>query len=143
MNMNYGYILFLLAVLTGCNTDDPNPPEALVIPMEIAHYHEDGTVEASITGSKDVTVRHHVKGKDVYVEVIVPGFTFSSPEQKTKKDGQGFLNLYLNNKKIDEIHQAAFIVKGLPTGKHTLKVELVHNDSSTYGIEREMDVEIP
>jgi hypothetical protein len=141
--MNYLLLaLTSLFLLGGCNTDDPKPPEASVIPMEITHFPGEAIEASSVANKKNVTIKHHVKEHDVYVEVIVPGFTFSSTDKKKKVDGEGFLQIYLNNKKIDEIHQAAFIIKGLPIGKHKLKVVLVHNDSTSYGIDKEMDVNI-
>jgi hypothetical protein len=135
--------IFSLMLITACGTDDPKPPEAFGISEESMSDLGKAVEASAVVTQSNVTVRHQVKGKDVYVEVIIPGFTFSSPDQKKNIKGHGYVKLYLNGKQIDKIHQAAFIVKGLPTGKHNLKIELVNNDSSSYGVEEELPITIP
>jgi hypothetical protein len=135
--------MICLLTITACGTDDPKPPEAKADSIETSYNLEEAVLASTVVNEKNVTVRHQVKGKNVYVEVVVPGFNFSSADQKKNVIGEGYLKLYLNGKKIDEIHQAAFIVKGLPTGKHSLKIELVHNDSTSYGVQEEIFVSIP
>ena len=136
-------IIFGMILLTGCGTDDPKPPEAFVSPLETVHYSPEAIEVSKALNENNMTVRHHVKEKDVYVEVVIPGFNFSEMNKKEKVSGEGYIQLYLNGKKIDEIHQAAFIVKGLPSGKHSLKIEIVQNDSTPYGVEKEFTVTIP
>ncbi|MBM7659487.1 hypothetical protein JOC85_000254 [Bacillus mesophilus] len=135
-------IALSLLVITACGTDDPKPPEASVTPDHIMNSLGEAVVVSAAITKENVTVRHNVKDKNVYVEVVIPGFNFSSAPDKKKVDGEGYIHLYLNGKKVDEIHQAAFIVKGLPSGKHNLKIELVQNDSTSYGIEEEFSVTV-
>jgi hypothetical protein len=137
-------ILFALSllVISACGTDDPKPPEASLTPAHITNTLGEAVVASAAITKDNVTVRHNVKDKNVYVEVVIPGFNFSSATNKKKVDGEGYIHLYLNGKKVDEIHQAAFIVKGLPSGKHNLKIELVQNDSTSYGIEEEFSVTV-
>ncbi|WP_017753602.1 hypothetical protein [Calidifontibacillus oryziterrae] len=90
-----------------------------------------------------MSVKEFVKGNDVFVECVISDFTFSKRDgTKKNKQGYGFLQLYLNGKKIDNIYTAAFIIKGLPIGKHQIKLELVNNDGTPYGIEHNFEVEI-
>lgn len=90
-----------------------------------------------------MSVKHQVKGNDIYVECVISNFTFSKREdKKINQTGTGYLQLYLNGKKIDNIYTAAFIIKGLPVGKHLIKLELVRNDGTPYSIEKEFDVTI-
>lgn len=90
-----------------------------------------------------MSVKHLVKGNDIYVECVISNFTFSKREgNKINQTGTGYLQLYLNGKKIDNIYTAAFIIKGLPAGKHLIKLELVHNDGTPYSIEEEFEVTI-
>ncbi|KEF38586.1 hypothetical protein M670_02212 [Schinkia azotoformans MEV2011] len=90
-----------------------------------------------------MSVKHQVKGKDIYVECVISNFTFSKKDhKKINQNGFGYMQLYLNNQKIDNIYTAAFIVKGLPAGKHQIKLELVHNDGTPYNIQKEFDVTI-
>jgi hypothetical protein len=137
-------ILFVISllILSACGTDDPKPPEASLAPNNLVSTLGDAVVASAAISKDNLTVRHNVKNKNVYVEVVIPGFNFSSDGKTKKVDGEGYIHLYLNGKKVDEIHQAAFIVKGLPSGKHDLKIELVKNDSSSYGIEEEFSVTV-
>lgn len=90
-----------------------------------------------------ISVKHQVKGNDIYVECVISNFNFSTrDDKKLNKNGYGYLQLYLNGKKIDNIYTAAFIIKGLPVGKHQIKLELVHNDSTPYGVAKEFEVTI-
>ncbi|HHY74499.1 MAG TPA: hypothetical protein GX497_15005 [Bacillus bacterium] len=90
-----------------------------------------------------ISVKHQVKGHDIYVECVIQNFTFSKKDDlKINKSGYGYLQLYLNGKKIDNIYTAAFIIKGLPVGKHEIKLELVQNDGTPYKVEKEFDVAI-
>jgi hypothetical protein len=91
-------------------------------------------------GNFEMTVKEQVKGNDVYVECIVSGFDFS--DRGDKKSGQGYINLYLNGHKIDEIYTAAFIIKGLPEGEHEVTLELVKNDGTPYGMKEKFEVTI-
>ncbi len=141
--MKYIISLVCFLAVVACDTDDPKPPEASFLSTKMISFIDEA-IEASATlDENNVTVRHHVKGNNVYVEVIVPNFNFSSSDKKSNVNGEGYIKLFLNDKQVDEIHQAAFIVRGLPTGKHNLKVVLVKNDATSYGIEQEMSVVIP
>jgi hypothetical protein len=52
------------------------------------------------------------------------------------------MNLYVDEKKTDEIHTAAFIIKGLEKGTHTISLELLHNDSSKYHLKKTWNVTV-
>lgn len=136
--------LFILSlIVTGCTNDKPHPEtNTHVIPMEADHSTNIPSVEVtSIQNQRSLDVKHQIKGNDVYVECIVTNFTFTKGKEKNV-DGEGHIELYLNGQKVDEIATAAFIIKGLPSGKHTIKLELVHNDSLKYNINKDFDVSI-
>lgn len=82
-------------------------------------------------------VKHDVKGNNVLVECIATGFPFQNG-----KDG-GHVNVYVNGKKVDEVYTAAFMLRGLPTGKHVVRLELVYNDGKITGLSHEFTVMIP
>ncbi|KAA0548054.1 hypothetical protein FZW96_09995 [Bacillus sp. BGMRC 2118] len=141
--MRYIFTLTCLALVTACSgPDDPKAPEAQTTNTAAIEVMKTEKTSQRIN-DQDVTVRHNVKNKDIYVEVVVNGFTFSSKDSKQPKLNEGYLKVYLNGRQVDEIHQAAFILKGLPSGKHQLKLELVQNDGSSYDIQKEMEVVIP
>jgi hypothetical protein len=101
------------------------------------------TVEALT--ERSMIVNHEVRNQDLFIECIVPHFNFTKEKSTSKNiDGEGLLLLYINGEKVDEIHKAAFVVKGLPQGKHTIKLVLAHNDQTPYDdLEQEFEVEIP
>lgn len=44
---------------------------------------------------------------------------------------------------MTEVYTAAFIVRGLPSGKHMIRLELVYNDGKMTGMMHEFEVTIP
>lgn len=97
-------------------------------------------VFAQNISNESMSVKQEVRGNDVYVECVISNFTFSKRDEKAK--GSGFIQLYLNGQKIDDIYTAAFIIKGLPLGNHLIKLELVQNDGTPYGINHEFEVKV-
>lgn len=114
--------------------------EVQVIPM-----HGNGIVQVSVSKDKRLlTVNHEVKGTDVYVECIIDQFTFAKEKAgKNHVDGEGHIQLFVDGQRVDSIYQAAFIIKGLPSGEHTIKIELVKNNYDLYEISEEFTVQIP
>ena len=135
----WGVILIFLLAAAGCNNNKPQP-ETKVLIEEIAG--QSSTVPVmSQARQRVMNVKHEIRGSDLYIECIVANFSFKSGKGE-KVDGEGHINVYLNGQKVDEVSTAAFVIKGLPTGKHRVRLELVHNDSSQYGISHEFEVNI-
>lgn len=92
---------------------------------------------------KAMKINYTVKGRDVYVECIVPGFSFvSDGEKSNRKDGEGHIHVYANGKKIEDVNQAAFIIKGLPKGTHEITLQFVHNNQQPYQYHEKFTVDI-
>ena len=134
--------------LTGCEDKQPEPEaNNQIVAMEVFDFTNIIAIETISQKAntkkepRTMTVQHHVKGNDVYVECIVSDFYFEK-SKTSNAAGEGHIDLYLNDKKVDEISTAAFIVKGLPAGKHKIKIELVHYDSSSYNLSEEFIVTI-
>ncbi|WP_209125487.1 hypothetical protein [Alkalihalobacillus sp. BA299] len=129
-------ICFISSVVQA--TDDLQ--EIRIIPM-----HGNGVVQVSVSKEKRLmTVNHEVKGTDVYVECVIDQFTFTKEKAgKNHVDGEGHVQLFVDGQRVDSIYQAAFIIKGLPSGEHTIKIEVVKNDYELYGISEEFTVQIP
>jgi len=120
------YIILLLAisVLCSCTNDKPVPETKQttfdIVPMEVSSAL---SASQTVSGMKEVAeIRRHVIGKDVYVECIIPNFIFRNPG-KGLNSPRGFIELYVDNLKIDEISTAAFIIKDLEPGEHTIRIE--------------------
>lgn len=73
----------------------------------------------------DVKINHIIKGRDVYIECIIPDFSF-----QTENRQRGNVQVFLNDKKFKEVNQAAFILKDLPTGNQKITLKFVDDDGS-------------
>ncbi|MGG4490646.1 hypothetical protein [Metabacillus idriensis] len=139
MMKHFLMLILFLVFLTACTNEKPRP-EGDAVPMEISIAKRDA-MEAGAQTGRQLYVNHHIKGQNVYIECFVPNFTFSNEHGK-KINGEGYMNLYVDGKKTDEIHTAAFIIKGLKTGTHTISLELLHNDSSKYHLKKTWNVTV-
>lgn len=82
-------------------------------------------------------VKHDVKGNNVLIECIAPRFPFQTGT------GGGHINVYVNEQKVNEVYTAAFMLQGLPAGRHAVRMELVYNDGKITGLSHEFTVTIP
>ncbi|THE14357.1 hypothetical protein E1I69_03530 [Bacillus timonensis] len=96
---------------------------------------------SEVENERFLQVEHHVRGNDVYLECIIPNFTFKQSGGQ-KRDGEGHLNVIVDGKRIEKVSTAAFIIKGLSKGEHTLTIQVVHNDLTKYPLEHKIHVQI-
>lgn len=90
---------------------------------------------------KRFQVNYELKGEDIFIECLVKDFTFKRDKVGSfNKDGEGHIHLYVNESKVDSIFQPSFIIKSLPSGTYNIKLQLVHNDLTPYGIEEEFEI---
>jgi hypothetical protein len=138
---NLSFILFLF-VLAACQKDIPEPETKLEVEpvnaIELASDIPVSGVESSST-KNPFYVRHQVRGREVLVECIVQGISFSGQSAKDK----GKILLYVDGKKKEDISSAAFIIKGLSSGKHRIRLELVKENQPSSKLKREFYVSIP
>ncbi|MGN7174796.1 hypothetical protein BK139_18020 [Paenibacillus sp. FSL R5-0490] len=138
----YFFILLVIFVLAACQKDIPEPEtKAEANPAVNAVKAEQPVPVSGVESSArdPFFVRHQIKGKDVFIECIVQDVSFRKQSSKEK----GKIILYVNGKKKDEIHSAAFIIKGLPSGKHRIGLELVKGDRAEASLKRDFLVVIP
>lgn len=90
--------------------------------------------------SKGVTfdVSHQLRANTIFVECKVNGITF----RKNEKGESGRILIFIDGKKKHEIGRAAFVIKGLSKGKHTVKLILLNKDSQFMNT-KSFEVEIP
>ncbi len=104
----------------------------------------DEEYERIVSSSKKderLIVNYEVKDQDIYVECFVKDFSFNREDiGSVKKEGEGHIHLYINGNKVDSIFQSSFIIKSLPSGTYNIKLELVHNDYTPYGISEEFEI---
>lgn len=142
--MRIAVSICIAALLTGgCSNDKPKPETKVdVVPMNIVVEAGEQAVETLKTSLKrSMTVHQHVKGRNVYVECIINDFSFIASE-RNEQAGKGYLQLYVDGKKLNVVSQAAFIIKNLSAGKHTIRLELMKNKNKSYGISETFEVSI-
>ncbi|MBY0120823.1 hypothetical protein [Bacillus sp. S/N-304-OC-R1] len=137
----YLYMICLLVVTTGCHKDKPKPETKFIVePMNVSTSNKDVAVTAIAQNSSDqFYVNHQVKGKNLFIECIVPGITF----RETNASNKGSIILYIDGQKKDQISSAAFIVKGLSAGTHKIKLEVLKDNETSSILKREFYVTIP
>ncbi|WP_064093826.1 hypothetical protein [Rossellomorea aquimaris] len=120
----------LLFVMTGCKEKIPEP-ESLMFTKKVEAAQK----------QRGLSIKHIVQGNQVFIECVVPGVTFSSSNNKTKKGK--ILVTSSTGRLYKEYHTAAFVVKGLPKGRHILNVEIVGLNNKSLGMKKQLYVTIP
>ncbi|UII57290.1 hypothetical protein LS684_07575 [Cytobacillus spongiae] len=134
--------IILIISLVACQKDIPEPENKIkIIPMSYVNTENDVPVSSIQNERKQerLSVHHHVKGTNLFVECMVKDISFRENSEKSK----GKILLYVDGKKKDEIHTAAFIVKGLTPGTHKIKLEIVKPNNKTLGLKKEFTVIVP
>lgn len=88
--------------------------------------------------TENFSVTHHVKGNQVYVECIVPNMSFRDGSKE-----KGKIILYVDGVKKEEITTAAFIIKGLPSGNHHIKLDVIASNAKRSPMSQEFTISIP
>ena len=130
--------LFILS-LTACQKDLPEPEaKADIIPMVSIHTAHD----VPAVGREDAqhfTVQHHVKDQNVFVECMIPNFSF-----REHHENKGKMVLYVDGEKKEEIKTAAFIIKGLTPGTHKIKLLVFKSENDQKAsMVKQFSVDIP
>lgn len=136
----YVYIVCLLMMISACRKDLPEPEtKNSGKPISIHTVSLDIPVfKTSFSSNEPFFVNHKIEGRNVLIECIVQGITF----RETDGNNKGKIILYVDGKKKEEILSAAFIVKGLSSGKHRLKLQVITENGSSILMEKEFNVTI-
>ncbi|QDI90629.1 hypothetical protein EPH95_05070 [Salicibibacter halophilus] len=110
-------------------------PEVEIEPVPVMQADQQDT-------EKTFDVKHVVNEGNVYVESYIPAFSFYA-NQHQDKDIQGYLKLRINGKDEKDIHQAAFIIKGLEQGEHTIELEAYDENDRALGLKETFSITIP
>ncbi|MGM7635954.1 hypothetical protein [Bacillus sp. Hm123] len=132
--MRVWIVAMVFMMLTGCKLNFPEP-EALSTVPEVKE------VEAEGTKNHSWTVSHTLKGQQVLVECVVENVSFSTEGRQGKVIGHAAV--YIDGAFYKKYDTAAFIVKGLTPGKHTIDVKLVDKSNQPLGYEKTFQVTIP
>ncbi|SFP03621.1 hypothetical protein [Salibacterium halotolerans] len=88
---------------------------------------------------EDWNLQYKIKQQHVYVECVLPDFPLAGKE----KEGHGFLRVKIDGKTAAKMGQAAFVLKHLPPGKHTIDIQPVSYEGSMQKDKASFDVDIP
>lgn len=90
--------------------------------------------------TEPVVLNHRVKGANVFIECLIPNFSFDESNQT--KEYHGYLDVYLDGEKYQTVERAAFVLRNLPEGKHSIRLDIMREDGGRYLSLKEMNVEI-
>jgi hypothetical protein len=90
--------------------------------------------------TEPVVLNHRVKDSNVFIECLIPNFSFD--DGNTTKEYHGYLDVYLDGEKYQTVERAAFVLRNLPEGKHTIRLDIMREDGGRYLSLEEMNVEI-
>ncbi|WP_075981043.1 hypothetical protein [Bacillus massilinigeriensis] len=133
------HLLFIPSVLlSGCHRDIPEPEasEGKVSVQNLSDNHVSPVFR--INETKPFHVQHQVKQNHVLVECMIPEISF---RHNTDKE-TGKIIVYIDGKREMEVSSAAFIIKGLSSGTHTIKLEVIGTKNQLVQTET-ISVEIP
>ncbi|KZE63339.1 hypothetical protein AWM68_15065 [Fictibacillus phosphorivorans] len=91
---------------------------------------------------KDWAVNYHVKKKRIYIENIIPRFSFQGSHTKTPGNQDGYIAVFINNKWRMNANQSMFILNRMTPGKHKITLQLKKKDGSDYGLKKDIVVHI-
>lgn len=136
-------LVFILFVTTGCVEDKPKPESNVeIVPIKVADLKRE-SIEVAVhqQPNLELAIKHHIHNQDVYVECYIPHFIFKE-KGGDKRNGEGHIEIFVDNKKMSEMNTAAFIIKGLEKGGHEMRLEVIHNDSSSYELNKTIEFTI-
>jgi len=91
---------------------------------------------------KDWAVNYRVNKQRIYIENIIPRFTFQGANSNPSKQLNGYIAVFINGKWTMNANQAMFITKKLHNGKHKITLQLKKKDGSDYGLKKNIVVRI-
>lgn len=89
--------------------------------VNMNHWHHEHLLPVvKMTGieKEDWSLQYKVEDGHVYVECIIPNFSLARQE----KNGDGFLLIKWNGEEVAHMNKAAFMMKDMPQGEHTIEV---------------------
>lgn len=134
-------IVVLLLGFVGCSKNIPKPEAKLILnPVQVVNMSNE--IPVFQTQNEDrLFVHYFVRGKDLFVECMVPDISFRDQEDVHKPKGK--IRLYVDGHFKEDITSAAFIIKGLNKGSHKIRLQVLRNNNTPYHLEKLIDVNIP
>ena len=122
-------IVLSLIILSGCRQNIPKPETINVKASE-------GNIVSQ--EKKEATIRHFVRGNDLFVECFVPYVSFSG----LKKGQPAKIKVYVDGEFRGDYNTAAFILKDLNSGIHYVKIDIVKPNNKSLGLSKKFYITI-
>jgi hypothetical protein len=113
-----------------------------------AKQNESNNIEAIEASSvyplmeKDWAINYRVKKQRIYVENIIPRFSFQGNASEGMNRLEGYIAVFINGKWTMNANKSIFILKNMNQGKHKITLQLKKKDGSDYGIKKNIYVHI-
>jgi hypothetical protein len=91
---------------------------------------------------KDWAVNYRVKKQRIYIENIIPKFSFQGNSVDGMNVQNGYIAVFINGKWTMNANSSIFILKNISHGKHKITLQLKKKDGSDYGIKKNIYVHI-
>lgn len=99
---------------------------------------------SALTPTPELDVRHSIKGDKLFLDFQLKHFSLHADKVGAKPVyGEGYIQLYIDGKKVDNIYKRAHVYPSLTHGRHTVVVELTHHNHEPYGITQQFTVDVP
>jgi hypothetical protein len=131
-----GFVFIVTIVSLGFNYTDS------------AKQNESNNIEAIEASSvyplmeKDWAINYRVKKQRIYVENIIPRFSFQGNASEGMNRLEGYIAVFINGKWTMNANKSIFILKNMSQGKHKITLQLKKKDGSDYGIKKNIYVHI-
>jgi hypothetical protein len=131
-----GFIFIVSIVILGFNFRDSTKQNELD-PIE--------AIEASGVYplmEKEWAINYRVKKQHIYVENIIPRFSFHENASEGVNRLNGYMAVFVDGKWTMNANKSIFILKNMSVGKHKITLQLKKKDGSNYGIKKNIYVHI-
>ena len=132
-------IFVLIVLLIGCERDYLPMPETNTVSEHRAMEVTNNRIDTKQPTQPVFLANHYLKGKNIFIECVLSQISFR--KDSNKKIGK--IIVFVDGEKTEEVHSPIFIIKGLSTGSHRVKLEVVTLEDQPYDLKREFNVTIP
>jgi hypothetical protein len=121
----------LVALIAGCSASPTASASASAPAPASASAPASAPVTAPTLNVLAPTANAVIKGADVEVRIETTGLKFVDPST-TRVAGQGHVHFTLDRQPVTMSITPDYTFKGLAPGPHTLRIELVQNDTTPF-----------
>lgn len=133
--MKFIILLLVVVVVSGCR---PHMPEPTNGSQPFHHLFSMIQAKAATVPDQEFLVKTFVRENDVYVECYLKEYRFSQTNNKNWVT----ITVSIDGKKDSQQSTAAFIIKHIPHGNHTITLDVLNKQGEKIGLTKSFDVHI-